>query len=355
MSASNGGEDRQKPTIGITLGDINGIGPEVAVKATWDPRLRDRCRLVFLGSAHALGEHADRLDLEDHGLEVVTAEDALSSAADCILDLAPGRRPGVEWGRETEIAGQLSMQAVEKAVELCLSGHIDAMVTAPISKKSVSMAGYTFRGHTEFIAERSHAPEYTMVLVSGRLRVGLVTTHEPLRAVPELVEIGRIREKLDVIHRSLKRDFAISHPKIAVLGLNPHAGDGGVIGTEEEEIIRPAVLAEKENGRLVFGPFPADGFFGGGLHLKYDAVLAMYHDQGLGPFKALAFGSGVNFTAGLPLVRTSPDHGTAFDIAGRGVADPASMREAVYVAMDIVRRRAGADLSGNANKAPTGG
>jgi 4-hydroxythreonine-4-phosphate dehydrogenase len=213
------------------------------------------------------------------------------------------------------------------------------MVTAPISKEAIAMAGYTNPGHTEFIAKRSGSDSFTMMLVSDDLRVGLVTGHIPIWDVPKRTTSEAILDKLRVISTSLRQDFGIERPKIAVLGLNPHAGDGGILGKEEAEVILPSIQQSCEEGNLVFGPFPADSFFGIGAYRLYDAVLAMYHDQGLVPFKTLAFESGVNFTAGLSLVRTSPDHGTAFNIAGEGEASPGSMRSALYLAIDIARRR----------------
>lgn len=346
MSSASAPFGRPRPRVGITLGDINGIGPEVLLKAIWDSALRARADLVAIGSAHALQTHATALRVHDLALRSIQDVDAIDqSGALHVLDLTAGRRPPVEWGRESEMAGQLAMQAVEVALDLCVQGRLDAMVTAPISKKAISMAGYAFPGHTEFIADRTKAESHAMMLVSGPFRVALATAHVPLRDVPEALTEGLLLDRLRVIDRSLRRDMGVGRPRIAVLGLNPHSGDGGVLGSEETEIIRPAVVSAKEEGLLAFGPFPADGFFGQGLHGRYDAVLAMYHDQGLAPFKALAFGTGVNYTAGLPIVRTSPDHGTAFDIAGQGNADPSSMREAIYLAIDIVRRRLDAEAA----------
>jgi len=212
-------------------------------------------------------------------------------------------------------------------------------VTAPLSKDAISRAGYRFPGHTEFIAERTGAESYAMMMVAGDLRVGLVTAHVPIAEVPSRITEAAILDKLRVIQRTLRQDFSIAEPTIAVLGLNPHAGDGGVIGKEEKEIITPALKTAQQGGMHVVGPLPADGFFATDLDSGYDAVLAMYHDQGLVPFKALAFDRGVNFTAGLPIVRTSPDHGTAYNIAGQGVADVGSMRSAIELAVEVASRR----------------
>jgi len=236
-------------------------------------------------------------------------------------------------------AGAIAMQAVDQAVSLCLNGEVDAVVTCPISKEAISLAGYDFPGHTEFIADRVGASQHLMMMVSDRLRVGLVTGHIPLSKVAQLVTGTGIRSTMIMMMESLKSDFGIENPRIAVLGLNPHAGDGGVLGSEDNEIILPEIIHARENGHEVIGPLPADGFFGSAHWKSVDGVVAMYHDQGLIPFKALSFGSGVNFTAGLSIVRTSPDHGTAFDIAGSGIASESSLKKAIEYAVDIVHKR----------------
>ena len=340
--ASPSSSTRFRPRIGITLGDINGIGPEVALKALWDVRLRKYADLVLIGSLHALGVHAAALRLNDRAMRTVDDLDdldRLDESALRVIDVSDGRKPPVQFGRTDEIAGQIAMQAVERAVDLCLEGRLDAMVTAPISKQAIAEAGYRVPGHTEFIAARTRTEAYTMMMVTDTLRVGLVTTHIPIVEVASRITREAILEKIRIISASLSQDFGLPRPRLAVLGLNPHAGDGGVLGREEIQIIRPAIREASPDEQFVFGPFPADGFFGTGSYRHYDAVLAMYHDQGLVPFKALSFNRGVNFTAGLPIVRTSPDHGTAFDIAGQGKAEPESMRHAIYQAIDIARRR----------------
>ncbi len=331
---------RRRPRIAITLGDPNGVGPEVVLKCLADSRLAKFMDPVVVGSAHVLGVHAQKLGYHDVRIEPV--REVLGETTPgviAVLDVAEGQPPEVRLGEISKEGGALSMRAVERAADLCLDGDVDAMVTAPISKEAVSMAGYRDFGHTEFIARRAGCDAFTMMMVSDELRVGLVTAHIPIWDVPKAVTQEAILEKIRIISRSLTDDFGILRPKLAVLGLNPHAGDGGVLGREEVESIIPAVRAACDEGHLVFGPFPADGFFAIGGYRLYDAVLAMYHDQGLVPFKTLAFESGVNFTAGLPLVRTSPDHGTAFNIAGEGKASPGSMRSAIYLAIDIARRR----------------
>jgi len=238
----------------------------------------------------------------------------------------------------------VAMLAVEKATDLCLQGIVSAMVTAPISKEAIRKGGYDAPGHTEFIAEKCGVSSFLMMMVTEHLKVALVTGHIPVWDVPKRITQKAILNRLALLNTSLQQDFGIPHPRIAVLALNPHAGEGGIMGKEEQLSIAPALEAARGNGCNAVGPFPADGFFGASTHLKFDGILAMYHDQGLVPFKTLAFDSGVNFTAGLPIVRTSPDHGTAYDIAGQGIAAPDSMRSAIYLAVDVARRRAPATL-----------
>ncbi len=318
-----------KPRLALTLGDPNGIGPEVVLKAVADPGLRDRTEPVVVGSEAVLRVHAERLGLR------VPPDLA-------VWEVAPGEAPAVEWGETTADAGRLAMRAVERAVDACLAGEADAVVTAPISKEAIARAGYRVPGHTEFLAERTGAEGVVMMLVDPRvpgLRVALVTTHLPVRAVAAAVTPEAVLGTLRRLDRALRLDFGIDAPRIAVLGLNPHAGDGGVIGTEDRDVVEPALDAARAGGLDVPGPFPADAFFGRRGFERHDAVLAMYHDQGLAPFKALAMGGGVNVSAGLPIVRTSPDHGTGFDIAGRGLADASSFRAAAGLAAEIARRR----------------
>jgi 4-hydroxythreonine-4-phosphate dehydrogenase len=295
---------------------------------------------VVIGSAHVLQVHAAKLGFSDLVVHLVTQlPEQLPEGGIMVLDVTPGKQPPVEFGAVTEEGGQLAMLAVEQATDLCKAGHVDAMVTAPISKAAIALAGYDVPGHTEFIARRVGCTSYTMMMVADTLRVGLVTTHIPIWDVPKNVTHDAILEKVAIISQSLSADYGIQRPRIAVLGLNPHAGDGGVLGREEEESIAPAIQEAGRRDHLVFGPFAADGFFAVMAYRRYDAVLAMYHDQGLVPFKTLAFDTGVNYTAGLQIVRTSPDHGTAYDIAGKGTASPGSMRSAIYLAIDIARRR----------------
>ncbi len=326
--------------VAITLGDPNGIGPEVVLKSLHDPSIMPSMTPVIVGSAHVLRVHADVLGFSDLDIHVVDeVPDEVPYGDVAVLDVADEPEPPVSFGAVTAEGGRLAMKAVERAVDACLAGTVDAMATAPISKEAINKAGYDVPGHTEFIAERTDSAKPTMMMVAGSLRVGLVTSHVPLSAVPDLVTEETILEKLAVIEAALRQDFAIEDPKLAVLGLNPHTGEGGAFGHEEEETIAPALEAARQEGFRVEGPLAADGFFGTQLDTGFDAVLAMYHDQGLVPFKALAFDHGVNYTAGLPIVRTSPDHGTAHDIAGKGMALPGSMRSALEVAVAVARHR----------------
>ncbi len=331
---------RMRPRLAITLGDPNGIGPEVVLKCLSDARLNKYMQPLVVGSAHVLRVHANKLGYRDTKLEAVTeVPETLPADRITVLDTYDDRKPWVDFGQVTETGGRLAMHAVAQAVDLCCAGQADGMVTAPISKAAIAKAGFSEPGHTEFITQRVGSTAHTMMMVADGLRVGLVTGHVPIWDVPKGITEAAILEKVRIIQDSLRTDFGITRPRIAVLGLNPHAGDGGVLGHEEQDIIIPAIQAAAAQDFLAFGPFPADGFFAMNSYRVYDAVLAMYHDQGLVPFKTLAFDTGVNFTAGLPIVRTSPDHGTAYDIAGQGKASPRSMRSAMYVAIDVARRR----------------
>ena len=328
--------------LAITLGDPNGIGPEVLLKCLHDPDLAPSMSPIVVGSPHVLRVHADALgyaDLDIHAVETIPAE--VPTGKVTVLDVTGGAEPDVAFGAVTKEGGTLAMDAVDRAVDACMDGEVDAMVTAPISKDAIAKAGYNVPGHTEFISRKTGGHQPTMMMVAGDLRVGLVTAHIPIAHVATGITEAAILQKLEVMVGALKQDFGIEMPRVAVLGLNPHAGDGGVLGKEEQEVIEPAIKTAQSRGIQAEGPLPADGFFATQLDAGYDAVLAMYHDQGLVPFKALAFDQGVNYTAGLPIVRTSPDHGTAYGIAGRGIASPGSMRSAIIEAVAIARRRMG--------------
>jgi 4-hydroxythreonine-4-phosphate dehydrogenase len=333
-----------RPLLALTLGDPNGIGPEVVLTAARDERVRRVARVVAVGSAAVLADQAERL-----GLGPVREVEAVGEAPDgalAVLDPGAGAPAAFAWGETTAEGGRQAMEAVARACDLCLSGAVDGMTTAPLSKEAIRLAGYDFPGHTEFLQERTGAESVVMVLAAdlpaGPLRVALATIHVPVADVAGLVTRDRVEATCRTLAAALRRDLGVERPRLAVLGLNPHAGDGGVIGREEIDTLRPALDALRADGLDVTGPHPADAFFGRAAWTRADAVVAMYHDQGLAPFKALAQGGGVNVTLGLPIVRTSPDHGTAFDLAGRGAADASSTVEAVRLAAAMAGRRAGA-------------
>lgn len=325
-----------KLKIGISIGDINGIGPEVILKALASPGVTSLFTPIIYGSAKALAYYKTSAEQDLHIHSVREASQAHAGKANVINCWSESA--SITPGKPSEEAGRYAIMALEAAVADLKSHQIDALVTAPINKQVMNQAGFAFPGHTEYLAEQLRGDDL-MFMVSDELRVGLATNHLPLGEVSKSIRKDLLIAKLNLMNDSLRIDFGIDRPMIAVLGLNPHAGDGGVLGKEEERIIRPAVLECKKKGMMVMGPFPADGFFGSGQYKKFDGILAMYHDQGLVPFKALSFGSGINFTAGLSGVRTSPDHGTAYDIAGQNIADPASLRHALFSAMDIARNR----------------
>lgn len=321
------------PKIGITIGDINGIGPEIALKAlsTFD---LSRSTPILLAPKSVVDFYLKLTPSNVH-FKVVENISEITKSGIYALDVFDSQPTPIPGGL-TQESGLVAMQAIESAIGFCSSKEIDAMVTLPISKEAINLAGYKIPGHTEFLAQKTNTDSVLMMLVNGNLRVALATVHIPISNVASSITSELIIEKASILNDSLKKDFSISEPKVAVLGLNPHAGDGGIIGTEEIKIIQPALKELNELGISVDGPFPADGFFGQKRHLSYDAILAMYHDQGLAPFKLISFGKGVNFTAGLPIIRTSPDHGTAFDIAGKGVADPSSFLQAYELAVELV-------------------
>lgn len=326
--------------VGITQGDFNGIGPEVIMRSLADPAILELFTPVvfadwqILNKACTLAAEEDMPQLR----RVRNAADAQPGAIN-VVDLHlnnPRLTPGIPSAE----SGAAAVEALEKAVKAIMDDEIDVMVTAPISKEAVQSESFAFPGHTEFLNARAgNEHRAQMILFDDHLRVALVTTHLPLADIPAAITPEKIKEAVGDLSATLRRDFGIERPKIAVLSLNPHCGDGGLLGSEEKDVIAPAIEECIKTGTLTFGPFAADGFFGTGAYNGFDGVLAMYHDQGLAPFKALAREHGVNFTAGLPFVRTSPDHGTAFDIAWSGKADPTSMREAIYKAIDIFRNR----------------
>ena len=329
---------KQKPLIGITMGDINGIGPEVIIKALENNKMTQHLTPIIYGSAKVLSFYRKQLDRNNFNFSPINDLSKLQHKKVNVINCWE-ESVEVNPGEDNETGGKCAFKSLEAATNDLKEGKLDALVTAPINKLNIQNDNFKFAGHTEYLAEKAGSKESLMFMISDTMRVGVLTGHIPLKDVASSITKESIAKKLKMMAKSLKSDFGISKPKIAVLGLNPHAGEDGLLGKEEIEIIRPAIEEFKSKGQLVMGPFPADGFFGSGEHLKYDAVLAMYHDQGLIPFKSLTFSTGVNFTAGLPFVRTSPDHGTAYSKAGKDQADEGSMRTAIFAALDIANSR----------------
>lgn len=328
-----------KIKVGITHGDYNGIGYELILKILDDGRLAELCTPVIYGSAKIAANYRKQLGLQGQQLQQVKSADQAADNQACIINVI-GEDAKVETGNASREAGKAAFDALERAVADLREGKIDVLVTAPINKATIHSELFPFPGHTEYLeTSLGEGSKALMILFSGDLRVALVTIHVPVSKVAEQLTTEAIVEKIKQFDASLNKDFNIVKPRVAVLSLNPHSGDNGLIGNEEKEIIIPAIEEARAQKIHAFGPYAADGFFGSGNYKKFDGVLAMYHDQGLAPFKALAGTGGVNFTAGLPIVRTSPDHGTGYDIAGQNLADPESMRQAIYAAIDIHRNR----------------
>lgn len=331
-------EDGNAVRIGITHGDFNGIGYEVIIKALDDNRITELFTPVIYCIPKVLSYHRKNMNLEDFDYKVIQNARQLKHNKINVVSLS-NDEVKVEHGHSTKIAGEYAYKALEFAVDDLKNNLIDVLVTAPVNKSNIQSEEFHFPGHTEYLTERFGSSTSLMLLVHQKLRIGTITGHIPINQVASSITEELILSKLSILDSSLKKDFGITRPKIAILGLNPHAGDEGVIGDEEKRIIQPAIAAAKKQGFLAYGPFPADGFFGSDEYTKYDGILAMYHDQGLIPFKTLAFKGGVNFTAGLPIVRTSPAHGTAYEIAGKELASPESIRQAIFMAIDIFRSR----------------
>lgn len=329
-------EDGHLIRVGISIGDLNGIGCEVILKTFEDSRMLELCTPVIFASAKTLSFHKNHFGLELNFQGISEPSQAIDGKINVVNVWKDS--PPIEYGKATEQGGSYAIQSLQAAVHALKEGSVDVLVTAPINKKTVQSEQFRFPGHTDYLA-RELEGESLMFMVTDTLKVGLLTDHVPVKDAPSLITQKRVVSKVEAMEDSLIRDFGVRKPKIAVLGINPHSGDEGVIGREDEEVLKPALKKLAETGHLVFGPFAADTFFASDQYLRYDGVLACYHDQGLIPFKTLAFGKGVNFTAGLSRVRTSPDHGTAFDIAGKGEADPSSFREAIYMALQIYRHR----------------
>jgi 4-hydroxythreonine-4-phosphate dehydrogenase len=341
----------KKPIIGISLGDYNGISPEIILKTLQNNQINKICTPVVYGSMRIMNRYRQALNMQDWNLFGIQKIEQANPKATNVLNCWNEPQEDIQPGKATPESGKGAFEALKRAVEDLKAGKIAALVTAPINKNNIQNDDFKFPGHTEYLAHIFEAKEPLMFMVSDVLRVGVVTGHVPLLEVPSHITKPKIVAKLQAMLQSLRYDFAIQKPRIAVLGLNPHAGEEGLLGKEEQDQIVPALKELKNKGHLVFGPFPADGFFAAQSYRQYDAVLAMYHDQGLIPFKSIAFNDGVNFTAGLSAVRTSPDHGTAYDIAGKNKADETSLRQAIFTALDVVKNREIADdLAKNALK-----
>jgi 4-phospho-D-threonate 3-dehydrogenase / 4-phospho-D-erythronate 3-dehydrogenase len=329
-----------KSIIALTVGDFNGIGPEVVLRSIAEPEISSICKPILVGPIDIWEEAAKsflpsvnliRIDkpaeIKKHykGIPVVHIEGAT------VADMSPGR--------PSRISGTIAVEAVKMSVSICQDGHANAMVTAPVSKESINLAGYSYVGHTDMLMDLTQTEAVTMMMIAGSFRVGLVTVHIPLRNVADAITEREFILKTKTAIESLRRDFGIIDPRVAILGLNPHAGESGLLGDEEKEVITPTIKRLANEGYVVQGPFPADGFFGAKLHHNFDLIMAMYHDQGLIPLKLEGFEYGVNFSAGLPVIRTSPDHGTAYNIVGRGIASTVSITEAIKLCVSISHNR----------------
>jgi 4-hydroxythreonine-4-phosphate dehydrogenase len=324
--------------VGITLGDYNGIGAEVIIKTLEDDRIFRFCDIVIYGHKSIISHYTRLLKIQNFQVNEIKDLEKLNSKIPNVLNCWEGEVV-VKPGESTIEAGEKSILALNRAVNDLIEKQIDVLVTGPVNKSNIAQTQTDFKGQTEYIALKSGSENSLMLLADDALKVGLVSNHVPLKDVVGKIDMMQIINKLEILNKTLKQDFLIDKPKIAVLGLNPHSGDNGLLGKEEKEIIAPAVQKARDKGILAMGPYPADGFFGMHQYLKFDAVLAMYHDQGLIPFKALAFGSGVNFTAGIDVIRTSPDHGTGYDIAGQDKATADSLRAAIFMGIDIFKNR----------------
>ncbi len=326
------------PIIGITIGDINGIGPEIILKTFHDHRIANYCTPVIFASPKVISFWKKQLNFPEFNIPYIKTIDQVHHKKTNLL-VCWEEEVEIKPGEITEKGGQYALKSLEIATQHLKEQKIHALVTAPLNKNNINIPGEKFTGHTEYLAKQDNNSDYAMLLINDDLRVGLVTGHIPLKDVASKITVEGILSKIRTIEKSLKKDFSITKPRIALLGLNPHAGDNGLLGNEDKDIIAVACTKAQENGTLAYGPYPADGFFGSHLYKKFDVVLAMYHDQGLIPFKYMGFENGVNFTAGLSFIRTSPDHGTAYDIAGKNKADESSFRNALYAAIDLVRTR----------------
>ena len=328
----------QKLRVGISIGDINGVGMEVIIKTFLDNRMLDFCTPIIYASKHVATYHRKMLDIQDFSFNYISDASKANPKRANVVELWTEELE-MNIGKSSQIAGEYAFKSLDAATKDLAGNKVDVLVTAPINKKNIQSDEFNFPGHTEYLANYANEDNPLMIMVADNLRVGTITGHVPIKDVADTISVDLILKKIDVFHKSLKQDFQVEKPIIALLGLNPHSGDEGTIGDEEQKIILPAIKAANEKGFLVFGPFPADGFFASTSYKKFDGILSMYHDQGLTPFKTLTFDEGVNYTAGLPIVRTSPDHGTAYDIAGKGEASERSFRNAIFQAIAIYKNR----------------
>lgn len=328
----------KKIRVGITHGDINGIGYEVIIKTLLDKRIMDLCIPIVYGSPKLSAYHRKAINIENFSLNIINDVSEANPKRPNIINCVD-ENTRIELGKSTVESGNAAYLSLETATQDLLDNKIDVIITAPINKKSIKSDKFQFPGHTEYFQTKTKSDEVLMFMLGEHMKIGVVVGHVPLKDVPSKITEENILNKLRIMHKSLLQDFAIRKAKIAVLGLNPHAGDNGVIGDEEQTIIIPAINKARDEGIMAVGPYPADGFFGSNAYTKFDAILAMYHDQGLAPFKVVDFENGVNYTAGMPVIRTSPIHGTAFEIAGEGKASPDSFRAALFTAIDIFKNR----------------
>lgn len=328
----------RKIKVGITHGDTNGVGYEIILKTFADPTIFELCTPIVYGSPKVATYHRKALDLQTNFHIVASGAEAIDGRLNMVTCIEEEVK--IDFGQATPEGGQAALSSLERALEEYDKGMFDVLLTAPINKHTIQSESFHFPGHTEYIEERAGGGNQAlMILMRENLRVALVTGHIPVKDIAQTISKELIKQKAAILFRSLKQDFGINNPRMAVLALNPHAGDDCLIGMEEHDKIIPAVQELNNEGIICFGPYPADGFFGSGMYSKFDGILAMYHDQGLAPFKALAMDEGVNYTAGLPIIRTSPAHGTAYDIAGKNMAGESSFRQALYAAIDIFRNR----------------
>ncbi len=328
--------EKGKIRLGISIGDYNGIGCEVALKTFEDPRMLDFCTPIFFASNKMISQQKNTLGMNINFNGVKDVAQATQGKINVVNVWKES--PSIQFGQETKEAGKFAIKSFEAAVNALKSGRVDVLVTAPINKNNIQSENFKFPGHTDYLAKELEG-QSLMFMVTDELKVGLLTDHIAVKDVAQAITPKLVQEKVHTITESLKMDFGIRKPKVAVLGINPHSGDNGTIGEEDEKILKPSIRELFDKGILVYGPYSADSFFGSNGHKNFDAIIAAYHDQGLIPFKTLSFGKGVNYTAGLNKVRTSPDHGTAFEIAGKGQADPSSFKEAVFTALQIYKNR----------------